>query len=179
MKVRTSQRLWLVAVVLLGLGCSPAEPGQPETRPDMPRQAQGPYPVTGVVDGDTITVDDTGTGSTVRLLGIDTPETVDPNQPVQCFGPEAAARAEELLNGQQVWLETDPSQATVDAYGRTLAYVWLAGDQLLNLQLIEEGYAREYPHASPYRYQDTFQAAQTEATVAQLGLWAPGARADA
>jgi len=111
----------------------------------------------------------------VRLLGIDTPETVDPDLPVQCFGPEASARADQLLTGQHVWLETDPSQATVDTYGRRLAYVWLSDDQLVNLQLIEEGYAREYTYDNPYRYQHTFQAAQADAVHAGRGLWSPTA----
>ncbi len=141
----------------------------------MPAQVQGPFAVAGVIDGDTILVDDAGTATTVRLLGIDTTETVDPDLPVQCFGPEASARADRLLTGQQVWLETDPSQATVDTYGRTLAYVWLSDDQLVNLQLIEEGYAREYTYDQPYRYQDTFQAAEAKAIVDALGLWSPAA----
>ncbi len=140
----------------------------------MPAQVQGPYPVSGVVDGDTITVDDGVTQMTVRLLGIDTPETVDPDQPVQCFGPDATERVGELI-GQQVWLETDPSQAGLDAYGRMLAYVWLSDDQLVNLQLVEEGYAREYTYDQPYRYQGSFRAAQATAAAAGLGLWAPSA----
>lgn len=141
----------------------------------MPAQVQGPFDVVDVIDGDTILVDDAGTGTTVRLLGIDTPETVDPDLPVQCFGPEASSRADQLLSGQHVWLETDPSQASVDAYGRMLAYVWLSDDQLVNLQLIEEGYAREYTYDQPYRYQDTFQAAEAQASADALGLWSPAA----
>lgn len=141
----------------------------------MPAQVQGPFAVAGVIDGDTILVDDAGTATTVRLLGIDTPETVDPDLPVQCFGPEASAQAQELLTGHQVWLETDPSQATVDTYGRTLAYIWLSDNQLVNLQLIQDGYAREYTYDQPYRYQDTFQAAEAQAIVDALGLWSPAA----
>lgn len=157
-------------VVLIAAGCTqPAE--QPEQRPSMPAQAQGPFHVTGVVDGDTLTVDDAGASVTVRLFGIDTPETVDPGQPEQCFGPEATTRAEELLNDEQVWLEADPSQDPTDRYGRRLAYVWLPDDELVNLALIEEGYAREYTYDEPYRYQDIFRTAQNTASQAQLGLW--------
>ena len=156
--------------MLVLAGCGSTNDQKPE-QPGMPAQAQGPFDVVDVIDGDTILVDDAGTGTTVRLLGIDTPETVDPDLPVQCFGPEASARTEQLLTGQHVWLETDPSQAAVDNYSRTLAYVWLSDDQLVNLQLIEEGYAREYTYDNPYRHQDTFQAAQADAVHAGRGLW--------
>ena len=59
----------------------------------------------------------------IRMIGLDTPETVDPRKPVQCFGREASAQANTILGGQSVYLETDPSQDTVDKYSRTLAYV--------------------------------------------------------
>ncbi len=155
-----------VLVVLVITGCSPTL-----EQPGMSAQAQGPFQVTGVVDGDTLTVDDAGSAVTVRLLGIDTPETVDPGQPEQCFGPEATTRAEGLLSGQRVWLETDPSQDPTDRYGRRLAYVWLPGDELVNLTLLEEGYAREYTYDGPYRYQAMFRDAQTTASHARNGLW--------
>ena len=153
-------------------GCAPTNGQQPE-RPSLPAQVQGPGDVAGVIDGDTILVDDAGKATPVRLLGIDTPETVDPDLPVQCFGPQASARTDQLLTGQQVWLETDPNQPAADTYGRTLAYVWLSDDQLVNLQLIAEGYAREYTHHRPYRYRDSFRAAQSDAADAELGLWSP------
>ncbi len=137
-----------VLVVLVITGCSPTL-----EQHSMSAQAQGPFQVT------------------VRLLGIDTPETVDPGQPEQCFGPEATTRAEGLLSGQRVWLETDPSQDPTDRYGRRLAYVWLPGDELVNLTLLEEGYAREYTYDGPYRYQAMFRAAQTTASHARNGLW--------
>jgi len=162
-----------VALLFLA-GCAPTNGQQPE-RPSLPAQVQGPGDVAGVIDGDTILVDDAGTATTVRLLGIDTPETVDPDLPVQCFGPQASARTDQLLTGQQVWLETDPNQPAADTYGRTLAYVWLSDDQLVNLQLIEEGYAREYTYDDPYRYRDTFQAVEAGAIHAGRGLWSAAA----
>jgi len=164
--------------VLLSTGCS-TDPGSgtatPDQRPSMPAQAAHPLAVIEVVDGDTLTVRRAGVAVTVRLLGIDTPETVHPTRPVECFGPEAAARAAELLGGQRVWLEPDPAQQTVDGYGRELAYVWLPGGQLVNLQLIEEGYAREYTYDRRYRNQGTFRAAQAAAENAGRGLWSPAA----
>ena len=79
------------------------------------------YSVIDVVDGDTIKVSMNGTITTLRLIGMDTPETVDPRKPVQCFGKEASNKAKELLSGKKVRLEMDPSQGTLDTYGRTLA----------------------------------------------------------
>ena len=75
------------------------------------------------------------------MIGLDTPETVDPRKPVQCFGREASAQAKTILGGQSVYLETDPSQDTIDKYGRTLAYVWTTSGRLFNLDMIADGYA--------------------------------------
>lgn len=133
----------------------------------------GPYPVSKVVDGDTIWVERDGRRVKVRLIGIDTPEVHDPRKPVQCFGQEATAAAESMLAGKQVLLEFDPSQDSVDRYGRDLAYVWIDG-QLANLMMIQGGYAHEYTYDTPYRYQTLFRAAQQEAKEAGLGLWSPG-----
>ena len=83
------------------------------------------YAVTKVVDGDTIAVLMDGKKVTIRLIGMDTPETVDPRKPVQCFGIEASDKAKELLTGQAVEIEQDDSQDTYDKYGRLLAYVYL------------------------------------------------------
>jgi micrococcal nuclease len=77
--------------------------------------------VTRVVDGDTIKVEIDGVQYDVRYIGIDTPETVHPSQPVGCFGPEASARNKELVDGKRVGLEKDVSE--MDRYGRLLRYV--------------------------------------------------------
>ncbi len=95
------------------------------------------------------------------MIGLDTPEMVDPRKPVQCFGREASAQAKTILGGQSVYLETDPSQDTIDKYGRTLAYVWTASGRLFNLDMITDGYAHEYTYDLPYRYQADFKAART------------------
>jgi len=127
-------------------------------------------PVARVVDGDTIVV---STGVTLRLIGIDTPETVDPRKPVQCFGREASNRAHELLDHTNVSLEYDPTQGRLDRYGRTLAYVWMSGGRLYNKVMIEDGYAHEYTYSVPYRYQSVFIAAERAARDGQRGLWSP------
>jgi micrococcal nuclease len=111
----------------------------------------------------------------VRMIGMDTPETVDPRKPLQCFGLEASAQAKTILAGQSVYLETDPSQDTVDKYGRTLAYVWTTSGQRFNLDMIADGYAHEYTYYLPYRYQKEFKAAENDARNQERGLWPPAA----
>jgi micrococcal nuclease len=136
----------------------------------MPAGADGPRGVVRVVDGDTVVV---APDTTVRLIGIDTPETVDPRKPVQCFGREASAYAHLLLDGHFVWLEYDPTQGRLDKYGRTLAYVWMPDGRLFNEVMIADGYAHEYTYDLPYRYQDTFIAAERTARESERGLWSP------
>lgn len=132
------------------------------------------YDVVQVVDGDTLRVrTPSGQLETIRLIGINTPEVVDPRSPVQCFGREASDRAKQLLSGQRVRIEQDPTQDTRDRYGRLLAYVWLEDGTFFNKQMIADGYAQEYTFAAPYRYQADFKAAQQQARAAGLGLWAP------
>lgn len=140
-----------------------------------PTNADGPFPVTSVTDGDTIRVTVEGRSTRVRLIGIDTPEVTDPRKPVQCFGQEASRRAHELMDGTHVWLEYDPSQSRRDRYGRTLAYVWLSDGVLVNEKLVHEGYAHEYTYEVPYKYRDAFVSAQQEARTAERGLWSPAA----
>jgi micrococcal nuclease len=135
------------------------------------------FPVVRVVDGDTIAVEIDGANITVRLLGIDTPETVDPRKPVQCFGKEASDETKSLLTGKTVRLGFDSSQGTpcavgtCDAYGRTLAYVFLPDGTDINETLIAQGFAREYTYDRPYAYQAEFQEAEARAREAKLGLW--------
>lgn len=137
-----------------------------------PRGAlEGPYDVVRVTDGDTIRVLIQGVSEPVRLIGIDTPETVKPNTPVQCFGPESSDRTKALVASGKVWLEFDPSQGQRDKYDRLLAYVWVNPTTMLNEVLVAEGYAREYTYADPYVYQDVFVAAQSAAQRAMLGRW--------
>ena len=185
----------LAALVLTGCGVD-ADTGVPEAdrtteRPARAAEAKPPahtkpaprkpkpksnssqrwLSIVGVVDGDTIKVRAAGGVRTVRLIGVDTPETKDPDESVGCYGPEASAYAQDLLDGQRVRLQTDPSQGHVDRYGRTLAYVWLRNGQMVNEALIRGGYGREYTYDEPYRYQRRFKAAQSKAKAADAGLW--------
>ncbi len=122
--------------------------------------------VTRVVDGDTIIV--SGVGS-VRLIGVDTPETVDPRKPVQFFGAEASAYTRTTAQGKQVRLEYDTQRT--DKYGRTLAYVYLPDGVLLNAEIIRQGYGHAYT-VFPFRYLEQFRQYEREAREAQRGLWA-------
>lgn len=130
------------------------------------------YPVVKVVDGDTIAILMNGKSVTLRLIGIDTPETVDPRKPVQCFGKAASDKAKELLAGKTVRLEFDASQGTLDKYGRTLAYVFLADGIFFNEYMIAAGYAHEYTYNLPYKYQVGFKEAEKRAREEKKGLWA-------
>ncbi|MBU6426801.1 thermonuclease family protein [Patescibacteria group bacterium] len=129
------------------------------------------YPVTEVVDGDTFKVKIGGKEITVRLLGINTPEVVDPRKPVECFGPEASAEAKTLLSDGKVRLELNPNREKTDYYSRLLAYAFLPDGTFLNKVLVQEGYAREYTVGTPYSYQSDFKAAEAAAKAASKGLW--------
>ena len=168
-----SVRSLIIAIVVMLAGLVLASPAQ--AYPTMPQGIQGPFAVVKVVDGDTIHVDANGQRLKVRMIGLDTPETVDPRKPVQCFGLEASAQAKTILCGQSVYLETDPSQDTADRFGRTLAYVWTESGRLFNLDMITDGYAFEYTYDLPYRYQQEFKGAEDDARTQERGLWSPSA----
>jgi micrococcal nuclease len=129
-----------------------------------------PATVTRVVDGDTIVVSINGQEQKVRYTGVNTPETVDPRRPVQCYGHEASDRNHQLVNGQTVGLEKDVSET--DDFGRLLRYVWL-GDRMINAQLVAEGYAQATTYPPDVRYQALFAQLETAARTAGRGLWGP------
>lgn len=145
----------------------------PTATPSEPRSQSGLYQVTNVVDGDTIKIDRDGQITTLRLIGMDTPETKDPRKPVQCFGQAASDRAHTLLDGQRVRIAEDPSQDTRDKYGRLLVYVYTQDGTLYNRRMIRDGYAHEYTYRVPYQLQREFQAAERQAREQGRGLWSP------
>lgn len=136
------------------------------------------YQVIKVVDGDTLDVSIEGFVERLRLIGIDTPETVDPRKPVQCFGLEASNKAKDILAGKLVELESDPTQGERDKYGRLLRYVRLPDGTNFNMFMISGGYAHEYTYSVPYRYQEEFREAEAAARASKAGLWADGACSD-
>ncbi len=143
------------------------------THADQSTVASGTARVIRVVDGDTIDVWWNDKNTRVRLIGVDTPETVDPRRPVECYGKEASRFASETLTGISVTLVGDASQGEVDTYGRYLFYVYLPDGTLFNELLIREGFAREYTYQTAYRSQHAFRDAEADARQALLGLWAP------
>ena len=128
------------------------------------------FPVLKVVDGDTIKIDYKGQIETVRLIGVDTPETVHPNKPIEAYGKEASAFLKNLLKGESVYLPFGNEKR--GKYGRLLAYLYRAPDGLfVNLEIVRQGYGRAYTNY-PFKHQDIFQYYENKAREVGKGLWA-------
>ncbi len=153
----------VLAIVLLGACAS--------TAPTGPPAGAGLGIVTHLVDGDTLDVSIGGTEERVRLIGVDTPESVAPNRPVQCYGAEASAYLDTLVPvGTEVRLERDAVPR--DQYGRLLAYVYRADDDLLvNLALVERGFADAVTYGDNEALYPTLVAAEATARDGGRGLW--------
>lgn len=177
--------LCLLLLVLPLASCG--EPSSPKSQPSV-QPANGSAEneptfikceVTDVTDGDTIKVNLGGKTETIRLIGVDTPETVHPSEPVQPYGPEASTFTKEQLNGKTIYLEFDAQ--INDQYGRMLAYVWLdkptddtpdtVKKSMFNAILLSGGYAQIATYPPNVKYVDTFTEIQTEARTAETGLW--------
>jgi micrococcal nuclease len=125
--------------------------------------------VTRVVDGDTVEIRPAIGGiEEVRLIGVDTPETVDSSEGVEPYGPKATQFTTSELEGKRVRFEFD--QEREDQYGRLLAYVRI-GSQVFNETLLRQGYAQLYVVAPNDKYEARFRAAQQEARGAERGIW--------
>lgn len=124
--------------------------------------------VARVIDGDTILVTLQGRQYRVRYIGMDTPETVHPSLPVQCYGKEASEFNRRLVEGKSVYLERDISQ--VDRYGRLLRYVWLE-DEMVNGILVREGYAQVATFPPDVKYVQELLELQQRARQERAGLW--------
>lgn len=121
-----------------------------------------------MIDGDTIEIEFYGKREKVRLIGVDTPETVDPRKSVQFYGKEASNFSRSQLEGQEVDLEFDFNPR--DKYDRLLAYVWTQ-DKNFNAELVRLGYARAYLRF-PFRYFKEFEKIGREAEKNKIGMWA-------
>jgi micrococcal nuclease len=141
--------------------------------------------VTEVLDGDTIEVriagrvEGAGAGLAevgdrydVRLIGIDTPESVHPTSPVECFGKEAAKATAALLEGRTVTLVDDVENT--DAYDRLLRYVYF-GSEMANARLVANGYAHAFTYPPNVRHSDLFVQLERDARDHDRGLWSPDA----
>lgn len=135
--------------------------------------------VVRTVDGDTIVVKldaEPKTDYTVRLLGIDTPETVDPRKPVQCFGKEASEKMHEFVSGARVRLESDPQADERDKYGRLLRNLVASDGTDINALMVREGYAHAYLSFPLNRQRkQELHDLESAAREKQLGLWSPSA----
>jgi micrococcal nuclease len=127
--------------------------------------------VVRVVDGDTLVVDIGGVEERLRLIGIDTPESVKPNSPVECFGKEASTFTAEMLpSGTSVRVERDVEAR--DDFGRLLGYVVLPDGTFVNLEIVRQGYAQPLTIAPNVAHSVEFVAAARDAEAADRGLWA-------
>lgn len=124
--------------------------------------------VTRAIDGDTIEVRLDGRLEDVRYIGVDTPETVKPDAPVQCFGPRASRFNHRLVEGRRVRLVFGVERR--DAYGRLLAYAYL-GRRFVNAELVRRGFARTLTIAPNDRFARLFARLQERAALAGRGLW--------
>lgn len=143
-------------------------------KPAQQKQASAvTAPVVRVVDGDTIVVNVDDTNETVRLIGIDTPETKKPGTPVQPFGPEATEHMRALVaeSGNTVQLTFDPSQGERDRYQRLLAYAASPAGKDFGEAQLRAGLAKEYTFRTAYAKQSAYKAAETQAKNARLGIW--------
>lgn len=131
------------------------------------------YDVVGIADGDTIRVRIDGVKESIRIIGLDTPETKKPKTPVQCFGKEASSNMQSLVQSRQVQLEADTSQGERDRYGRLLRHVFVGGSTNVALAQIEAGFGREYTYDGPYAHRLAYLAAQQRAKSARIGTWGP------
>ncbi len=127
------------------------------------------YQVLRVIDGDTIEIKYKQKKEIVRLIGVDTPETVYPTQPVEPYGPQATEFTKNLLLGESVYLKYDDEKR--GKYGRLLAYVYRVPDGLfVNLELVRQGYGKAYIKY-PFEYMPLFQNYEDIAKSVSKGLW--------
>lgn len=141
---------------------------QPAKIEELDRQLADPdhlYLVTEITDGDTFYINDQ---YKVRLIGVDTPESQDPREPVECYALAASEFLSDLLLNQQVTIEKDVSGT--DCYGRLLRYVYHDG-VMVNEILVREGYAKVATYPPDVKYQDRFLAAEALARAENKGLW--------
>lgn len=130
------------------------------------------FKIVKVIDGDTVTANIRGKNESIRLLGIDTPESVDPRKTVQCFSKEATNKMKEYVLGKFVKLVDDPTQGNKDKYSRLLRYVYLPDSKttFINGEMVKQGYAFSY-RQYPTKMLDRFNAWEKYARENNLGLW--------
>src|SRR6266508_792614 len=163
----------LAAAALEARSITHQEPrlGTSEQSGESPNAGSEKRVVIRVVDGDTIVV---SPNEKVRLIGVDTPETVHPNKAVQCFGKDAKEFTRSMVEHRTIRLvldETNRVRHHKDRYGRTLAYVYFDDGRMLNAELIRRGYAHAYTRF-PFRHVAEFREMERAARNQAVGLWA-------
>ncbi len=134
---------------------------------------EGPYEVVKIVDGDTVKLSIDGDVTTVRLIGVDTPESVHPTKEKNVpEGKLASAHTKELLENRYVYIEYD--EEPTDRYGRALVYIYLDEETMVNAKLLEDGYARVLTIPPNDKYRDYFEQLEKEAKENNAGLWSTG-----
>lgn len=157
-----------IGLVILLLGVSGGQLPQTD-KPDFFSQLPQAR-VLRVIDGDTVVCRIDAREVTVRLIGVDTPETVHPLKPVEAYGREASLFLTNLLKGEEVYIEREPAMGE-DVYGRTLLYLYRAPDGLfVNLEIIRQGYGHAYT-AFPFKYLELFRHYEQRARELGKGLW--------
>lgn len=166
------QRLLVNLVIASALVLASYKAVQRNNEPTLlPATSPGTYRVMNVEDGDTITVDMGGNHERVRLIGLNTPEVLDPRKPVQCFARAASKFTKNLIGDSTVRLEADPLSANRDRHNRLLRYVYLPDGRLAQADIISQGYG--FALASfPFTKSEEFLKYQSEAKEQNRGLWA-------
>jgi micrococcal nuclease len=169
-----TKSVFCAAALLIGAGGFWLAADAPPERSEPQQRSAGVAEhgrVVTVYDGDTLRVAvEGGRAATVRLIGVDAPETRHPGRPVERFGHEATAFTASLAAGQRVRLERDPQAADRDRHGRLLRYVFLADGRLLNAEIVAQGFAHAFV-SFPFERLEAFRALERQARDAQRGLW--------
>lgn len=158
--------VFLALLILIGALINHFSPLQNKVQTSQP----GLYSINHFVDGDTIAVNMNGSVETIRMIGVDTPETHKPNTPVQCYGPQAADYTKGLIGSSSVRLQADPLDTNRDRYGRLLRYVYLPDGRMIETELINNGYGFAYTQF-PFSKKDEFKADEQITKAAGKGLW--------
>lgn len=163
-----------VGVIVLAIGGLQTSGVLQDKAQDMTQKAATSQPelydVVRFSDGDTLTVNMNGKNESVRMIGIDTPETHRPNSPVQCYGPAASAFTKNLVGTSKVRLESDSQNTNRDRYDRLLRYVYLPDGRLVQEEVIKGGYGFAYTQF-PFSKKSAFVALEASAQQQNKGLW--------
>ena len=158
---------WAIGFIVIAVLFAPL-PGPSQ---EDPQSDDSPaYVVSRVIDGDTVELLMEGSRVKVRLIGVDTPETVHPQKPVEFYGKEASTFTRNLLRGEQVFVELGEGSSR-DKYGRLLAYLYRATDSLfVNQEIVRQGYGHAYTRY-PFKYMEQFREYERLARESGRGLW--------